>query len=125
MIFVGTINIEIFKPDNAFNCAGLECPQIEEMFRITIHIKRLKYWRGGILIAIALRAIAIGGGTGGIDKSNFMTQAPFAKCAGITIIVFEKVICVLFGGGAARAQMNARCCLRSGVGLHTFNERSE
>src|SRR5208282_1412272 len=89
MIFVGTVDVEIFKPDNAVNYAGLECPEIEEMLRVAIHIERLKRRCGAVLVTVAERTVAIGGGAGGINEPRALAQAPFAKRAGITVIIFE------------------------------------
>jgi len=122
MIFVGTLNVEIFKPDNAVKYAGLKCPEIEEVLRVAIHVERPKRRCCAVLVTVAERALAIGGGAGGINEPRTLAQAPLAKCAGITVIVFEKIVGVLFRRGTARAEVNTGCRLRRRVGFHAFNK---
>ena len=109
VVFARTEHIEVFEACHAVGEFFLQQPQIESLFRPAVEIERLEGRNAGLVIAVALSAIAVCCGGRGVYESGFVLEAPFAHFARIGgIVVLEKSF---VGFGCRRAGPEMEKCL--------------
>ena len=107
VIFIGTVDVEIFQADDFVEMPVLERPQIEHVFGVTVHVERYKFFGHRIVVIVTQGAVAIGGRARCVDKSRALRETPFAERAGVAVIIFEEIIGIALGRGTAGAEMDA------------------
>ena len=129
VIFVRAEDVEVFQTDQLVQKTGAAGVQIEQVLGIPVHVQRTQRVQLGIIVLHAGRAVAIGGGGGGVNKPRLIRQRPGGEVLGEFVIVADEITRVFFRGGRASAQMQhqvepaQRAVLQSGqqdIPLHVI-----